>query len=442
LTIVFSILLEQNIFSQPKYYWNENYGTRSNLLVGQVIGSVDNITAVYYNPGFLGLVEDAQLIIGAKVFEYNEYKIKFDDKRVSEFSSGQFSPSPGFIGGSFSIDSSRIHKFFYSVLVRELQEFTFNSNIVNNDANSEFGSASSTNILYNSDLSETWLGLSWAFSPIDNLGIGVSTFFAIRNDDERDETIFNTIDNSGNVKINQYLFQNSYYNVRALFKLGLYWRDKNFTLGLNLTTPSLNLFGSGESYFNIALSSNHDREGILISNYQEDLESIYKNSYSIGAGASYIIGPSKIHISFEYFNNVQNYDILAPKAFQSQSFPDSLEYSWNNGLSSVINFGIGYELYITDKWSIYGSLFLERNANEEESEFNSIVFNMPIYHATTGLSITIGRVDLTAGLECVYGAQDFSTKLLGGELSELNQDFTGSVKFIKVKGIFSASIDF
>ncbi len=48
---LFVIILPAKLQSQGTYYWNQNYGTRSNILGGQVIGSVEDITAVYYNPG-------------------------------------------------------------------------------------------------------------------------------------------------------------------------------------------------------------------------------------------------------------------------------------------------------------------------------------------------------------------------------------------------------
>jgi hypothetical protein len=398
------------LFALPKYYWNENYGARSNLLGGQVIGSVDNITAVYYNPGFLGLVKDAELIIGARIYEYNDYSVEFNGLPTKNLSSSKFTPSPGFIGGSFSIDSVRTHKFFYSVLVREDMDFTFNSNIVNTG----YGLIKSNNLLYDSDIRETWLGLAWAFSPVEKLGVGVTTFTAIRDEDHRDETVINTIDDTGNVKITHSILKNSYYNVRLLWKLGIYFREKNFTLGMNITTPSINLFGSGDSYLNIALSTARYRDGLLVTNYQEGLRSAYKNSYSIGAGGSYSFGRSKIHVSFEYFNKVNNYDIISQDPFVSQTSGDTIKYYYKSHLVPVINFGVGYELYISDKWSFYGSLYIDKNANATKTEFNKLIVNMPLYHLTTGLSFSIAKLDFTAGFELAYGRKDFPTRLLAG----------------------------
>ena len=124
--IIILILLSCKLYSQGTHYWNQNYGTRSNIIGGQVIGSVEDITAVYYNPGYLGLVTNPELIIGAHVYEYNDYQIKMENFRNLDLSSNKFATSPSFIGGSFKIDSVSVHKFFYSVLTREYKKSTFN----------------------------------------------------------------------------------------------------------------------------------------------------------------------------------------------------------------------------------------------------------------------------------------------------------------------------
>ena len=45
-------------------------------------------------------------------------------------------------------------------------------------------------------------------------------------------------------------FYYDYYNVRFLAKIGVFWRLFPFTLGINLTMPSINLFGNGDTLKN------------------------------------------------------------------------------------------------------------------------------------------------------------------------------------------------
>ena len=55
--------------AQDAHYWNIQYGTRSTLLGGAVIGSVSDLSATYYNPGAVALFEDTKFILSARVYQ-------------------------------------------------------------------------------------------------------------------------------------------------------------------------------------------------------------------------------------------------------------------------------------------------------------------------------------------------------------------------------------
>ena len=62
--------------AQDANYWTHQYGSRSTLLGGAVIGSVLDLSATYYNPGALSLIDEPDVLLAAKVFEYPNYTIK------------------------------------------------------------------------------------------------------------------------------------------------------------------------------------------------------------------------------------------------------------------------------------------------------------------------------------------------------------------------------
>ena len=440
--IIFLCLTYSPAHSQGTYYWNQNYGTFSNLLGGLVIGSVRNVSATYYNPGYLGLTTP-ELILGGKIFEYNDYNIKSNDLIRKELRANKFSASPGFFAGSFQLDTLKSNKFFYSYLVRDKSEYKFNSKDVTNNPDIE-SLQSKTNVFTSErDLTESWVGLSWGYSPKDQLGVGVTSYLAIRSDKFR--LINNLSVLTEENKINSVIVDSYYnfYNVRFLGKIGVFWKLFPFSFGINLTTPSINFFGDGDTFVSLirgdqAIHDSSASESVYVSDFQEDLNSTFKNSLHLGFGASYEFHKSRFHISVEWFNKVPQYNILTTQPFLAQSTGETLTNHHSASLRSVINYGIGYELYLSETVSGYGSFFVDHNANNYESRFKIFNVKMPIYHLTTGANIKIKSTDLTAGLEFAYGSHEFETSadlFSDAIISRLKGEFT----YFRIKGIVSAS---
>ena len=70
------IFLYLNIYAQSSHYWSESFGTRSMLLNGIVVGSVEDLGAVYYNPARLSQFESPAFVISGKVYQINSITIK------------------------------------------------------------------------------------------------------------------------------------------------------------------------------------------------------------------------------------------------------------------------------------------------------------------------------------------------------------------------------
>ena len=55
--------------AQDAHYWTLQYGPRSSLLGGAVIGSVDDVSGTFYNPGAVARATDLAFAVSADVFE-------------------------------------------------------------------------------------------------------------------------------------------------------------------------------------------------------------------------------------------------------------------------------------------------------------------------------------------------------------------------------------
>jgi len=62
LAVVLATTVCSPAFSQDTHYWNTQYGPRSMLLSGAVVGSIGDMSATYYNPGALGYIKKPGLL--------------------------------------------------------------------------------------------------------------------------------------------------------------------------------------------------------------------------------------------------------------------------------------------------------------------------------------------------------------------------------------------
>ena len=88
----FSLLLALTItnlcLAQDAHYWTEQYGNKSTLMSGSVVGSVDDLGAMYYNPARLALQDDPTFLISAKAYQNVSLKVK---DGIGEADLGHFS---------------------------------------------------------------------------------------------------------------------------------------------------------------------------------------------------------------------------------------------------------------------------------------------------------------------------------------------------------------
>jgi hypothetical protein len=85
--------------AQDAQYWTYQYGTRANLLGGAVVGSVVDVSATYYNPGALALIEEPELVATSKVFELTQLALQPDIGTQIDLDNLRFDLAPGFVGG-------------------------------------------------------------------------------------------------------------------------------------------------------------------------------------------------------------------------------------------------------------------------------------------------------------------------------------------------------
>jgi hypothetical protein len=175
-------------------------------------------------------------------------------------------------------------------------------------------------------------------------------------------------------------------------------------MGLTITTPSLNIFGSGSvgtHLFVSGLDSNR-----FNSNYQDNVKSEYKTSWAAGFGAAYRLEKFKFHFSAEWFDAESKFYVLDTEPYQSQSSNEMLSNDLTHETKSVINYGLGIDYFAADSLIFSASFISDYSANNGESQLNQPrSLGLDLFHISAGSTFKVWKSLLTLGLVYTYGSE-------------------------------------
>ena len=401
-------------FAQDAHYWNLQYGNRARLLGCAVIGSVLDVGAVYYNPGALSLTESKGLLLAGNVFEFRSLTWKDALGPGRDLRDTNFGGVPSLFAGEFRFGFLGDHRLAYSFLTRQTFNVRLTATGVSTDPFPdipELGTLAA-NVILEQDMNEYWGGLTWSHTLGTHLGLGVSTFFAVRNQ----RTEFSTQTELVGTDTNQAVasLQGRSYDFqdwRLLWKIGLGAKFEEWELGMNVTTPSVGLWGSGAAASNNAeIAQNIDTSGnpdlpLVEVDFQDGVSSDYQSPLAIGAGAAYRLGATKLYASAEWFNRIDPYRVMDTQPFIGQTSGDTLIFNVVADADPVLNWGVGVEHNFNERTGIYGSFATDFSSTSPESEANTSVTFWDLYHASLGTTFTVGQSVWTVGGILGFGGQ-------------------------------------
>lgn len=460
--LIFTILIlstRQLLTAQDGHYWTQQYGTKSILLSNSMIGGVEDLGALYYNPGRLGLIENPAFLLNADVYELS--KIKFDDAfgDGASLSKSTFGSVPSFVAGTFKVGFLKGHHFGYSILQRQSIDIDFNyrnevfGNVIENFPGEEYFGA---NIRFNQKVKEEWYSLTWSYPFSDKLSIGVTSSMTRLKSRKGTLIELQALSESGDVA--QYQFDRNYSieHYGILWKLGIAGETKLFNWGLTLTTPSIQISSKGtynyEEFFSgiDGASTIPDR---FTTSRQSDISTDYRRPLALGGGLTFPFKKSEIHLSGEWYSGVSSYILLQAAPHVSQSDGETIRFALVDDLKSVINFGVGTQLYLSEKLSTYLSASTDFSAapdlstgfSQNEPIAHNTVFSADFYHLAAGFVLSIKRVDITLGAAYTSGKQEFARPVNFPNEDDdgiFEMDETGSFKWSRFRVIFSFSFPF
>jgi hypothetical protein len=187
-------------------------------------------------------------------------------------------------------------------------------------------------------------------------------------------------------------------------------------LGLNVTTPSLGLFGWGSAGSTLSfIGVDADGDGVpdppvLSSQTEDDLDSYYKSSWAVGGGFAWYRGSTRWHASGEWFAPVDRFNVLDLPVQE-----DGPQLILTQQLKSVFNFGVGVEHDFGDETVLYGAAYTDFSASVGDPAVNVAVSNWNLYHVSAGVKFRVISNRFTLGATYSFGGK---TRPLGVGIRE------------------------
>lgn len=458
LPIILIEFCSQASFAQDSNYWANQYGSRSALMGGAVVGGVRDTSAGYYNPGALGFIEDTSINVSGNAYSYGKLSLENGTGTGEDIESSSVQATPTMLSGIYKLDNSHEHTFGYTFLTRTDVSHKFTGRVdrrqnVLQDSYSpgdeEF--IGQTNLDYS--VKEYWLGGSYAYKISNNISLGATLFGGLRSGKGTNLYFARAVTEDGDLSSVSSTNTYDYYNLRGFGKFGAAADFKPLKLGLTFTTPSFDIAGDGEVTTDITLNDVYltDETGsefvsVTGNDRQDGLDAKVKSPFSVALGAEYEIESTKttIGLTSEYFDSLGTYSVISPteRAFLR---PSTTDFGVSNrdflqiysAADRVLNTALAVEQPIDEKWKGYLSFRADKSYAKFDNDAlgdNANLAKYNLYHVVLGTSYRTDKSETSVGLQYSYGKNDsvqqdtdFATanedNLFQGEEKETDLDY-------------------
>jgi hypothetical protein len=398
--------------AQTAHYWTNQFGNRARLLGGAVVGSVSDLSAVYYNPGALALLDEPQFLLGGNVYQFTSLSVRDGlDEGKDLDTSRLVGVAPLFAGRLRLGFLGNKHRLAYAFLTRQNVDLRLEERAQTQGAE-VFGLPgvrfSSSDVTLEQALGEYWAGATWAYPLTEYVGIGVSPFLAVRGQTVRQQLLLQGLGEGGQAGLALRSREFNYRHARLLAKVGVAAYLGDWRFGASLTTPSLGIWGRGASGLDSTLVSQGAAPTQVATDFQEGVRATYRSPLSVGLGASRAFGDTRVHVAAEWFGPVPEYRVLDTQPFTAQTSGEELSSDVRLGLGSVLNVGVGLEQHYSEDLDLYLSFRTDFSAATRGEDVSAAVSAWDLYHFAAGASFQVGRSDFTLG--AIFAAGDTTTR--------------------------------
>jgi len=459
LVFIFLTLFPFLIQAQTNNYWSYNFNEESSMIAGAVVGGGAGASSIFYNPAIIADINKSKLSLNASLFAYD------------------LNNSKNILGEGIDVQTTRFYAVPRSVsyMLKPRNhpgwslEFAY-LNVLNVQSNFVNYTESDIDILtylpgterykaYNNLETKArtdFFGAGGSIKLSESLFIGSSMFVSVNskysayqldinasptNSAKEDEPDYYIAKHETQelVKFNDY---------RLLWKFGFFYKQPRYSLGLNITTPSVGgIYSDGKKVMHKQGQNNitnpdkgEPMPNFLIMDYAEkkEVSVAAKSPFAVAVGFTFTSQDQRktLYTTIEYFAGIDAYRMVEAdeesnlgegSVLEKEDFSEWLTYS--DGANRVFNVAIGYRSYLKNNLMLLTGFKTDFNykINEEISVNNpnkSIKnINVDYYHFTSGLTLSIRGQDITAGLKYSLGYSNNTKQLVNlSEPVEFNFD--------------------
>ncbi len=413
-------------FAQDTHYWTNQFGTRSVMLGGAVVGGISDNSSVYYNPASLGFMDSASISLNATSYQFENIRVRNALGENQDLTGNRLGSIPLLLSGVVRSPKSAV-RLGYG-FVRPV-DFAFRTGArvdrylnIFDDPISPGPELFVGDARIESRLTDDLFCLAAGKKLKNGFSIGLSHFFSYRSQLFSRTTLARFIlnDPTQTLVSSSFLRNLNYYMFRYIPKLGLQWKKGPLSLGLTLTLPSVGLYGRGSIGADITVQNvliDSIRRDLLANDRQQNLKATYRSPLSVAAGMNYDWSRSHLGLTLEYFARQSPYVMLRAKPAPFVR-PDSLypELSSNRFLVAygaarpVLNVAVGYEYALSPRYVINTSFRTNFSAYDKRIDTLSAIrpewSSWNLYHLTLGGTLKLGKNQITLGVTTSYGVDN------------------------------------
>jgi hypothetical protein len=396
--------------AQDTHYWNLQYGPVATLLGGNVVGSTRDLSSTFYNPGGLILSEDPSFLLSTESFQVEKVALQpQSSSQLFDLSSSVIGAAPSLIAGNFPRGwGGRNGRLAWSYLTRQNFDTRLNQRMPVQLSGTQYAGSAET--LFDQNLSEDWGGLTYSHGFGKTIGVGITLYGVYRGQKTRVESNLQATSPSGAGVTGITVDEVSYWHGRALAKLGVAKEWRRWRAGLAVTTPALQVVGSGKASFTRSTSgvdANGDgrADTLVAASSEEGLDVDYKSSWAVAAGGAWLRGSTRVHFAAEWYAPISSFTVLDPAAFASSPAGPSYDPQLLQQLESVVNAGLGVEHEFSRDLSVYGAFHTDQSAAPPDRRLSVGASDWDLYHLTAGTAFRMANMRFTLGAAYVFGGR-------------------------------------